>query len=234
MKLESSLKRMTLSASHSLSCMAKETACHCFRNGGRPIGEITTSPTLLFLKELCKNPRTIGALWPSSDKLARCMAEQISRVTGLNGLGEGLIVELGAGSGTVTQALADTLPMPQNRLWAVEQSDKLASMLTHKFPDVNVVQGDARELSRIIPKRQVDVIISCLPLRGFSQKDVRAITEQWHSVLADGGLVVQFTYALWHKKGLLQHGFYEADRHFVWKNFPPARVQILKKNDLAL
>lgn len=226
MKLEASFKRMTHSAAQSLTYTARETACQCFRSHERPFEGASLFSAWLFLKEFCKKPRAVGSLWPSSDKLAHCLAEQILQ-------GDGLVVELGAGTGTVTQALANALPMPGDRLWAIEQSDNLATLLTKKFPDVNVVHGDARELSSIIPDRRVDVIVSCLPLRAFTQKDIHAITAQWHTVLADNGHVVQFTYALWHKKGLLKHGFYEADRHFIWKNFPPARVQILKKKDLA-
>ena len=192
----------------------------------RFLHEHKAPPALVFLREFCKKPRTVGAVWPSSRQLAegmvRCMAERVP-------VGEGLIVELGAGTGQITREIARQVQDPQ-RLWAVEQSPKLADLLAQKMPHIHVVRGDARHLAQLVPsERPVDAIISCLPLRAFSPQDVQAITGQWAKVLAPGGTVVQFTYALWGDRVLERQGFYEADHRLIWQNFPPARIQILKK-----
>lgn len=207
----------------SLQYMVKERTNRVTRGTTRRFHKSAAYPAMLFMKELLDKPRTIGAICPSSLYLARCMAEQIPH-------GDGLVVELGAGTGMVTRAIINALPKAQKRLWAVEQSATLAALLCGNFPEVNVVRGDARELADILPPaHHVDVIISGLPLRAFSQEDVASITQQWHKVLAPDGFVVQFTYALWHSKGMQKHGFEEVGHRTVWKNVPPARVQILKK-----
>ena len=201
--------------------LAKSIKYHCL---GDNAPRKDQGSAMIFLREFCKKPRAIGAVCPSSRRLARTMASRIPS-------GDGLIVELGAGTGMVTREIAHCLDDPK-RLWAVEQSDNLATLLARTMPQINVIQGDARELSHIVPPhRQVDMIISSLPLRAFSRQDVEAITRQWAAVLAPGGAVVQFTYALWGGGLLSKKDFYESEYSVVWQNFPPARVQVLKKHD---
>ena len=66
-----------------------------------------TTPAI-FLHELVKNPGCIGAICPSSQKLARCMVSSIDVQQ------EGLVIELGAGTGVMTQALLDHSVKPEN------------------------------------------------------------------------------------------------------------------------
>jgi phospholipid N-methyltransferase len=179
-----------------------------------------TEPLLLFFRELFKNPHAVGAILPSAHKLAQRMAAWLPQ-------GEGLVVELGAGTGVVTQALWARMNKVE-LLWVVERSTDFACHLNRKFPEANIVCGDASELSVLIPARPVDIIVSCLPLCSFSEREVLSITRQWHSVLAPQGIVVQFTYALNGADKFLKYGFYEHAHEYVWRNIPPARVQVLK------
>lgn len=223
MKPTRAAKYMEFAASRSPQYVVKELANLCVHEARHTFQESSLFQKALFLKEFCKKPRAMGAICPSSRHLALSMAEHIPSDAGL-------VVELGAGTGTVTQAIAKALDHPQKSLWAVEQSGELAARLAQKLPSVRVVQGDARELTQFLPQgRPVDVIVSCLPLRSFAAKDVEAVTRQWHTLLAPNGFVVQFTYVLWRPDRLLPYGFYEAAHRIVWKNIPPARVQILKK-----
>jgi len=179
-----------------------------------------TEPLLLFFRELFKNPHAVGAIFPSAHKLAQRMAAWLPQ-------GEGLVVELGAGTGVVTQALWARMNKVE-QLWVVERSTDFAGHLNRKFPEANIVCGDASELSCLIPARPVDIIVSCLPFRSFSDREILSITRQWHSVLAPQGIVVQFTYALHGADKFLKYGFYEHAHEYVWRNFPPARLQVLK------
>lgn len=179
-----------------------------------------TAPLLLFFRELFKNPHAVGAILPSAHKLAQRMAAWLPP-------GEGLVVELGAGTGIVTQALQARMNKVE-QLWVVERSKDFAIHLKIKFPEANIVCGDASDLSVLIPARPVNIIISCLPFRSFSDREILCITRQWHSVLAPQGIVVQFTYALNGSDKFLKYGFYEHAHEYVWRNIPPARVQVLK------
>ena len=59
-----------------------------------------SSAPVLFSRALLTNPRTVGAVCPSSSRLARAIANQVT----LPGKDE-LILELGGGTGMVTRAL---------------------------------------------------------------------------------------------------------------------------------
>ena len=55
----------------------------------------------LFLYEAVMHPSMVGALFPSSKRLAYSLAQQISTNP------PGLVIELGAGTGAITAALVD-------------------------------------------------------------------------------------------------------------------------------
>lgn len=176
----------------------------------------------LFLREWLHHPAAIGAVWPSSTRLARRMAACVPRS------GDGLVVELGAGTGAVTQALLDR-GICAHRLVVVERSASFIRHLRRRFPGVTVLHGDALRLAALLPPgSKVDAIVSSLPLRSLAQADVRAIVAQWQQVLRLGGRAIQFTYDL---RGRLRHrpaGLSHRSSHLVWANLPPARVFILE------
>src|ERR1700722_19966931 len=91
---------------------------------------------LLFLRELLSNPASAGAPWPSSRHLGAKTAAGIPKG------GSGLIVELGAGTGVVTQALLDHGVKP-HRLLVIERSPTLFEYLRKCFPELRVVLADA-------------------------------------------------------------------------------------------
>jgi phosphatidylethanolamine/phosphatidyl-N-methylethanolamine N-methyltransferase len=165
----------------------------------------------------------MGALLPSSKALARHMA-------GLSlAEGEGPVVELGAGTGVVTAALLDRGIAP-SRLVAVERSPALAEILRSRFPGVRVVCGDACDLRRLLrrlsPEAPVGTIqiVSSLPLRSLPENTVRAILREIGALLRPGGTWIQYTYALAHRR--VPPGFQRRESSFVWKNVPPARIDV--------
>lgn len=175
----------------------------------------------LFLRELLAKPDAVGAVWPSSNQLARCMAAPVPRT------GNGLVVELGGGTGAVTQALLEQ-GVAVDRLVVVERSPAFVQHLRQRFPSVTVLQGDATRLAALLPAgAPIDAIVSSLPLRSLPQTDASAIVGQWHQLLRPGGMVVQFTYALRGQAGTPFDGFVEHDSRLVWANLPPARVMVL-------
>jgi len=172
----------------------------------------------LFVRELFREPTSIGALCPSSARLAQRMAAHVSAT------GNGLVVELGAGTGVVTQALLDR-GIPPGRLVVVERSSSFVRHLRARFPDLAVILGSAAELADLLEHGGcVDAIVSSLPLRTMPSADVTAIVGQWRHLLAADGVAVQYTYDLRDCGRLDGHGLAVRANEIVWGNLPPARV----------
>ncbi|KVA53370.1 methyltransferase [Burkholderia cepacia] len=173
----------------------------------------------LFVREWVGRPAAVGALCPSSRQLAREMADAVPD-------GDGLVVELGGGTGAITAALLERGVAPR-RLVVVERSPAFVQHLRRRFPGISIVSGDARQLERLLPPdARVDAIVSCLPLRTLPRQDVTAIVGQCHRVLSADGVMIQFTYDL-RPPGRHPFGdsaFVACDSRIVWANIPPARI----------
>lgn len=174
-------------------------------------------PAAVFLRELMANPREMGAVWPSSRQLARCIAAAVPCD------GKGKIVELGGGTGTVTEALLARGISPE-RLVVVERAPALATILRTRFPRVHVLEGDAMHLTQLLRgEEDIAVIVSGLPLRSLPPRVVVTIIREVSEVLKPGGLFVQFTYFMRPQRSITQR-FAAISSRLVLGNLPPARV----------
>ena len=97
----------------------------------------------LFLTYWVRAPLRTGAVLPSGTGLARTMAAQV------NVTQEETVVELGAGTGAVTRALLER-GIPAERLLVVERNPAFYHRLRAKFPELRVLQGDARNLHTLL------------------------------------------------------------------------------------
>ncbi len=146
---------------------------------------------LLFLRRWLANPMRIGAVLPSSPSLARLIARHA--VTG----DDGAVLELGPGTGAVTQALLDA-GITEDRLILVEIDRKLHHWLARRFPKARVIHGDAAKLQEILPRDligQISTVVSSLPMLGFPLPQQRAIVEQVFGVTSASGHLLQYTYS---------------------------------------
>src|SRR6187431_1830459 len=96
-----------------------------------------------FLRTLIEKPLSVGAVAPSGKALARVMANYVDPRAA------GPIVELGPGTGPVTEALVERGIDPA-RLTLVEYDPEFCRLLRRRFPGVNVVQGDAYNLRQTL------------------------------------------------------------------------------------
>ncbi len=176
-----------------------------------------------------RNPRQVGAVLPSSDGLAAAMAAQVAG-------GNGVTLELGAGTGAVTAALLASGIDP-DRLIVVEKDARLAAQLARRLPMLGIRAGDATRLRKLLdagPNAFVDTVVSSLPLlsmRAFTRTRVLA---EIFSVLKPGGSLVQFTYS---PKAPIPPSLAEAlgvTGHRVARvlcNLPPANVWVYTRRD---
>jgi phosphatidylethanolamine/phosphatidyl-N-methylethanolamine N-methyltransferase len=148
----------------------------------------------------------------------------------INPQSEGYVVELGGGTGPVTAALLARGIAPE-RLIVIEQSAALSRHLRRRFPFIKVVCGNAEQLPELLANYDgpVSSIVSSLPLRSLKAESVQAIVSQCHAVLSPGGVLVQFTYAFWGSSPLEAPGCEKVSSRMVWRNFPPARVDVFTR-----
>jgi phospholipid N-methyltransferase len=171
-----------------------------------------------FVAQLFRHPRTVGAICPSGQPLARMMASLLPGTPGL-------VVECGAGTGVVTRAILDQ-GIDRSRLIIIEYSPLFCRILRGKFPDLTVIQGDAAKLTSYLPEgAQVSAIVSSLPLMSLPRETRAAIIDQARSAIRGTGCVIQFTYALWSVSPFLQAGCRRDAWALVLRNLPPARVE---------
>ncbi|HEU0229437.1 MAG TPA: methyltransferase domain-containing protein [Burkholderiaceae bacterium] len=139
-------------------------------------------------------------------------------------LDDGLVIELGGGTGAVTQAILDQGIDP-SRLMVVEYSRSFVQRLRTRFAHINVIHGNAADLSQFVPPGQrVSAIVSSLPLCSLPAPVTQQILGQWQTLLADGGVAVQFTYHLRTPRWREHVAHVHARSKIIWANVPPAKV----------
>ncbi len=183
--------------------------------------------TALFLQEAVLRPQQIGAILPSSRSLANAMARWIPVVPGQ------VILELGPGTGAVTRAMLER-GLSQEQLIVIEKSARLAELLRCRFPRLNVITGDAWELDRLVKDHvpgdgRLGAVVSSLPLRNFSRARTLALVNKIGSVLTEGGRWIQFSYHLRSLHPPATDCLKLVGWEIVWRNVPPARVNVYEK-----
>ena len=178
----------------------------------------------LFTREIWANPRAMGAACPSAPPLASHMASRVPLDR------EGMVVELGGGTGAVTAALLKH-GVPPWQLLVVERSPTLAQHLHQRFPQLRIIQGDAAQLEHLLGHKtaQIGSIVSSLPLRSLHPATTRAISHQFETLLEPGGLLIQFTYNLRGTHPRLLPHFRRLSSRIIWGNLPPARVDVFER-----
>ncbi len=169
-----------------------------------------------FLRGLISNPRGVSAPTPSSPTLSRIIAGQVDPGV------DGLVVELGPGTGVVTQALLER-GIASHRLILIEQTESFARLLRGRFPAVRVHQGDALDFERFLPQgAPVAAIVSGLPLLQFPLADRQSLLRRALECQEHGGRFVQLSYS-WRPPVPPGSGM-NLSKTPVWRNFPPAHV----------
>jgi len=150
-----------------------------------------------FLSRYIKNPKVVGALAPSSRRLATAVSEPYRRCTRACD-----VLEVGAGTGSVTRYLG-TILKPHDTLDICEIEDEFADILERDIlsrPEfvrpsvdgrVRVLRHAIQELS---PVKRYDFVISGLPLTAFELHDVEEVFSVIRGCLKPGGVFSYFEY----------------------------------------
>ncbi len=181
-----------------------------------------------FLKNWLDKPLVTGAVAPSSPALAKLMASHVDPAV------PGLVVELGPGTGVVTQALVDR-GVASERIAAIEYNHDFCTLLRRRLPGVHFVHGDAYRIRHSLGDlvagrdRPVAAVVSSLPLFTKPLPERTRLLEECFDLMPPGAPFIQFSYAL---VPPVPHGAgrFEIERTgWVVLNLPPARVWIYRR-----
>ncbi len=177
-----------------------------------------------FIRTWFENPLSTGAVMPSSKALARTMASYVDPHS------TGPVIELGPGTGPVTEALVQRGVDPK-RLILVEFDPDFCRLLRTRYPAATVVQGDAYRLKRLLSDTVRDpaaAMVSGLPLVTKPLRTRLRLISDALGLLAPGAPFIQFTYAMVPPipKGL--SGITAKASDLIWLNLPPARVWVYR------
>jgi phosphatidylethanolamine/phosphatidyl-N-methylethanolamine N-methyltransferase len=187
----------------------------------------TLNDTGVFLQEWLANPQRMGSVVPSSRKLAAAMAHWLPSDP------ESFVLELGPGTGAVTEALIER-GLREEKLVAIEHNPKMARLLREKFPRAQIITGDAWQLDHLLrdrrePIENVGAVFSSLPLLNFPPEQAEALAQKIRAVLQPQGNWVQYSYHLGKKQPRGASRFQLHASKIVWLNLPPARVSVFQK-----
>ena len=185
------------------------------------------SATTLFCFEAIFRPHQIGAILPSGRPLARGMARWLPQDP------DAYVLELGPGTGSVTEALFEQ-GLREDRLIAIEKSEKMADLLRNRFPKAKIIAGDAFQLDQMLHRHarhadKIGAVFCSLPLRNFRAAVADELAKKIRLLLPSGGRLIQYTYRIASTPPRASHHFERVASDVVWFNVPPARVSVYQK-----
>ncbi|GAA3365371.1 class I SAM-dependent methyltransferase [Saccharopolyspora gregorii] len=186
-----------------------------------------------FVTRAVRQPGTVGAVLPTSEHVARAVAEVVPAH------GTPTVLELGPGTGALSGALHERLPAGADH-FAVEIDSEMVRYLAATKPWLELIEGDAGHLGdllRTANRSQVDAVISSIPWTLLPADKQRELLAEVAKALTPGGVFTTVTYVttLWRRNTiafteLLRETFEEVlPRSTVWRNVPPARVYVCRR-----
>jgi phosphatidylethanolamine/phosphatidyl-N-methylethanolamine N-methyltransferase len=184
--------------------------------------------SLRFLKNFLADPRTIGAIAPSSGALAESMLKPIDFAS------DKVLVEYGPGTGAFTQHLLSRVT-DATFIMAIERCKDMYDLMRQKHPRLLIRHGSAANVGQYLAQLgydHADAVISGLPWAAFPESLQDEILEATVAALPPGGRFSTFAYL----QGLLMPSGKRFRRKLnqrfskveispvVWMNLPPAIV----------
>jgi phosphatidylethanolamine/phosphatidyl-N-methylethanolamine N-methyltransferase len=177
-----------------------------------------------FIRSWIEKPISTGAVMPSGKALARTMAGYVDPTS------KGPVIELGPGTGPVTEALVAHGVDPA-RLVLVEFNPTFCRLLRTRYPAATVVQGDAYRLRRLLEtyvREPAAAVVSGLPLVTKPLRTRLRLIADAIGLLAPSAPFIQFTYAMLPPIPKALSGIKAEASDLIWLNLPPARVWVYR------
>lgn len=190
------------------------------------IDERPISTPLPFVRGWLRDPVGVGLPFPSSGATARRLARAAFDAAIAGG---GPVLELGAGTGAVTEALIECRGATTDRIVAVERDVELCRALERRFPGLQVLQGDALQVGTVLRQAGISsvcVVVSGLPMRAISSAAAGRYYSAAFEAMPPGGAIIQYTYGFRPPvdprvtSPALEATFVARE----WRNFPPMGI----------
>src|ERR1700744_1547056 len=178
-----------------------------------------------FIRSWIERPLTLGGGTPAGKILARARAGYVDPNS------TGPVVELGPGTGPVTEALVEAGVDPA-RLVLVEFNPSFCRILKARYPAATFVQGDAYGMRRLLESlllQPAAAFVSGLPLITKPIKMRLRLLRDAFDLMPPGAPFVQFTYSVASPVPKQFGGFTAEASERIWMNIPPARVWVYRK-----
>lgn len=182
---------------------------------------------LAFALGCLRDPRRMGAIAPASRALAQAIADEVQRSK------PSVLIEVGAGTGAVTRALAAS-PIAPKRFVVIERNADFAHLLRTAFPSLEVLNHCASTVGLLAIEALAPVtLVSSLPLLSMPRDEARRCIDAMLSLVArqPGSRLIQYTYAAPHLRPFnhIPSGWCWRRAASVWANLPPATVWSLER-----
>lgn len=174
----------------------------------------------LFLQKFLSKGRTISSAVPSSPSMVDSMLQHVDFSR------PGTIIELGAGTGPVTEQLVERL-RPHHRFVAVENDPDFCEVLRRRFPNTQLLQQDATRIAEPLAKlgiHKVDYVLSGLPTPSLPRRSLMQLWRWLGEALNPGGLFIQITVVPLVYRRFYTRLFEQVNFEMVWLNVPPGGV----------
>ncbi|MEX2515081.1 MAG: rRNA adenine N-6-methyltransferase family protein [Candidatus Paceibacterota bacterium] len=185
-----------------------------------------------FLKEIATHPKKIGAIAPSSKKLAKLMVDS-AEITA-----DDVVVEIGPGTGAFTDNIRARISKSSQYV-GIEINEKFVQHLRQQYPQITVHHGDAENIVEYLSMDGHDTcqrVISGLPWTSFSDEKQQNLLRQIYTALDKDGLFLTFSYVPFHQlprgrlfRSNLARIFTQVTKTSVVRNLPPAFIYICQK-----
>ena len=216
-----------------LNCAIEAASCRFYMSIDLHVEFRTKMDLTTFAIEAVADFRTVGAIAPSSRYLTRAMLGSLSLQ------GARVAVEVGPGTGAMTQALLNLIPFDATLL-AFEINPHFSRYLGSRISDPRliVINASAETLEKELRGRGyefVDAVVSSLAFGLMPDRKRRAFLGEVARMLGKAGAFTQYQYfhrlqmkngqvRKFHLANLLQEYFSSVQQRIIWRNLPPALV----------
>lgn len=184
---------------------------------------------LEFIVAGLKKPLQVSTIFPTGDRVAEKL------VSTLDPEKPGFVVELGVGSGAITQFIQPRLIDPSHYL-GFEINPDLFAYVKKTYPKFRFVDDSAVNLPQYVGPASVRYVVSTLPWTLLPSQVDEAIVLAIHQALDEQGVFSTYLAAnvLWTDaasrfQSILKKTFKRVEIQMELLNIPPARVFICRK-----
>jgi phosphatidylethanolamine/phosphatidyl-N-methylethanolamine N-methyltransferase len=174
-----------------------------------------------------QKPLRIAAANPSGTRLADAVARCIDLAQ------PGHILELGAGTGSLTQGLVRAGCSPE-RIIAIEREPAFVAVLRREFPTMRVIAGDATRIGEYLAGsvQRFAGVVSSLPIKWFPVAEQYTVVRSCLDLLGPGGPFLQLTNAFSSPLPVDRLEITGREVARVWLNLLPTQIWAYSKRSL--